>query len=178
MTVVFDASFLIPLLDENARIDVPDARSKVSFLFAELDKAREVILVPTPALAEFLTGAGEAAPKYLQIITSSARFRVEPFDTLAAVELAADTARAKEAGDKKGSIDAPWQKVKFDRQIVAIARVHAARLIYSNDPHFGPLVGQRGPQVVDFAALPMPPEPPQLAMDLNLKNADKPNGED
>lgn len=40
----------------------------------------------------------------------------------------------RSAARKKGGADsAPWQKVKFDRQIVAIAKVHGVATIYSDD---------------------------------------------
>lgn len=174
MAVVLDASFLIPLLDENARIDVPDARKKVNYLVAELEKAREVIVVPTPALSEFLSGADEAGPKYLQIIAASARFQVADFDTLAAVEAAAEIVEAKRAGDKKGGVDASWQKIKFDRQIIAIARVTGVTKIYSHDPHFKTLVGLKGPEVVDFSDLPLPPEGAQMAMNFSPEEDSEP----
>lgn len=35
MTVVFDASFLIPLLDEDAQLGDPSVRPKVNYLVAE-----------------------------------------------------------------------------------------------------------------------------------------------
>lgn len=174
MTVVFDASFLIPLLDEDAQLGDPSVRPKVNYLVAEFHKAREVIVVPTPALSEYLAGAGAAGPKYLQILTGSAHFRVVPFDTLAAVEAAADLASAIAAGDKKGGAAAPFQKIKFDRQIIAVARVTGSARIYSNDPHFKTLVGPRGPEVVNFDELLEPPQDAQLKMrlDLPLENAD------
>ena len=34
------------------------------------------------------------------------------------------------AGDKKAGIDAPWQKIKVDRQIISIAKVAGAKTIY------------------------------------------------
>jgi predicted nucleic acid-binding protein len=58
---------------------------------------------------------------------------VVPFDTRAAIELAVMTRNAIDQGDKRGGVDAPWNKVKFDRQIVAIAKVAGATTIYSDD---------------------------------------------
>jgi hypothetical protein len=50
-------------------------------------------------------------------------FYVVPFDTLAAIELAVMTRNALAAGDKRAGSKESWAKVKFDRQIAAIARV-------------------------------------------------------
>ena len=58
---------------------------------------------------------------------------MEPFETRAAIEVALMTRNAKSGGDKKGGLDAPWAKVKFDRQIVAIAKVVQASAIYTDD---------------------------------------------
>lgn len=102
------------------------------FLLRTLDKAREKVIIPTPALSEVLIGAGDAAPKYLELISSSSRFKIAPFGERAAVEAAAAHREAIRAGDKKEGSPS-WQKVKFDRQIVAIAKVEGATRIYSND---------------------------------------------
>ena len=75
------------------------------------------------------------------------------------------TAEAMAAGDKKGDVTCGWQKVKFDRQIIAIARVAGARCIYSHDPDLKKLVGAGGPQVQSFDDLPVPPAAAQADMD-------------
>ena len=59
-------------------------------------------------------------------------------------------------GDKKeGSLN--WSKVKFDRQIVAIARVEGAELIYSNDNDIKRLGASDGIEVIMLDALELPP---------------------
>ncbi len=163
--VVFDASFLITLLDEKAASSVPKARERVRHLVNELEKADAVIIVPTPALCEVLVGAKAAASAYLKILAGTKRFRVAAFDALAAVEAAIQTAAAIQAGDKKGGVESSWQKVKFDRQIIAIAAVAGVSRIYSDDPHLKKLVGPTGPQVIALAELPPPPEGAQINMD-------------
>jgi hypothetical protein len=160
MPVVFDASFLIALLDPTIKgegsIDV-----RVDFLVRSIDKARQKIIVPTPALSEVLIGAGAAAPRYLDILNRSARFKIVPFGTRAAVEAAAAHRDALRAGDKREGSEAPWAKVKFDRQIVAIAKVEGAEVIYSNDDDIGRFAMRDNLQVVKLDKLPFPPEKPQ-----------------
>ena len=52
----------------------------------------------------------------------------------AAIETAAATLAAVGRGDKRsGLADSPWQKLKIDRQIVAIAKSRGIRVIYSTD---------------------------------------------
>jgi len=48
-------------------------------------------------------------------------FLVRPFDEMAAIELAAREVEDRKSGDKRGGVSAPWNKVRFDRQIVVIA---------------------------------------------------------
>jgi predicted nucleic acid-binding protein len=154
--VVFDASYLVPLLDP--RVKGISDNPRVNHLFRTLEKAKAKIIIPTPALSEVLIGAGDAAPKYLEIINRSARFKVVPFGERAAVEAAAAHREAIDAGDKKEG-GSSWAKVKFDRQILAIAKVEGAECIYSNDDDLVKLGKKDGIPVVLLDDLPEPPEP-------------------
>lgn len=60
-------------------------------------------------------------------------FEIAAFDEVAAVEAAIYTAAAKKRGNKRGDAGGTWAKVKFDRQIIAIAKVRGVDKIYSND---------------------------------------------
>ena len=159
MPVVFDASFLIMLLDPKVKGE-GDIDARLDFLVRTLDKAKTKIIIPTPALSELLIGASDNAPQYLEIINRSSRFKIAPFGTRAAVEAAAAHREALRAGDKKES-SASWTKVKFDRQIVAIAKVEGAETIYSNDADIKRFSVRDNLQVVRLDQLPLPPEKPQ-----------------
>ena len=129
--VVFDASFLIPLLDPQVK-GVGEVDARLLHLINTLDKENDVIIVPTSALSETLIGAGEAAPKYLDILNRQldcgSRHSVQGRQSRPPRVIG----EALREGDKmEGS--ANWAKVKFDRQIVAIAKVEGAERIYSND---------------------------------------------
>ncbi len=160
MSVVFDASFLTALLDPTLK-GAGDVDTRVDHLVRSLDKSRKKIIVPTPALSEVLIGAGDAAPQYLDIINRSARFKIVPFGTRAAVEAAAAHRDAVRAGDKREGSGAPWGKVKFDRQIVAIAKVEGAGVIYSNDDDIRRFSVRDNLEVVRLEDLPSPPARPQ-----------------
>jgi len=139
--ILLDATAFALLVNPNADAPldpatgrpVSFARERFAHLEAEVQRTSSTILIPTPALAEVLVGLGDAGPAVLARIDRSARFKVADFDLMAAVELAAMTREALRAGDKKGGFASPWQKVKIDRQIVAIARVRSAERIYSDD---------------------------------------------
>jgi len=165
--VVFDANFLIYFLDPKIKGGVGSAL-RIDHLVATIQKTGERIVVPTPALSELLVKAGEAGPKYLEIIARSKFFRIAEFGERAAVEAAALTRDAIASGGKRGATpEAEWAKVKFDRQIVAIARVVGAKTIYTNDQQLAAHARAAGLEAITPDDLPEPPAPPQLEMRLD-----------
>ena len=62
--------------------------------------------------------------------------------------------------------DATWAKVKFDRQIMAIACVNAADHVYSDDRHLHALGDKLGVDVVRTSDLPLPPEDRQSSLGI------------
>ena len=165
MIVVFDASVLIFLFEKDANAPTNPITNKplercydrVNHLVSELQAAGAKIVVPTPALAEVLVKAGNAAPDWLKIISTSKHFSVAPFDMLAAVEHAAlQIDRPKpDLGEKR--------KIKFDDQIFSIARVVNASVIYSSGKGFVRRATSEL-SVVGVLDLPLPPEDPQGAL--------------
>ena len=130
MNVVLDNNALVYLLNPDAPRDV---KARLKGLLAEVEASRGQVLVPTPVLTEYLSHAPEQELRQTLI----ARFRtsrwveVVPFDELAAIEAADMHIKATAGGDKRAPLDAsaPWQSVKIDRQIAAIAKVRRARIV-------------------------------------------------
>jgi hypothetical protein len=89
------------------------------------------------------------------------------FDQRAAVEVAAAPREALAAGDKRGGSDSPWAKIKFDRQIIAIARVEGATTIYSDDDDIVRFAKSYGIAVIRVCDLPLPPEDAQQSLPLD-----------
>ena len=117
-------------------------------------------------VAEILVHAGSAGQKYLAIIGKSSHFRILPFDLRAAVEVAAMTAKAIASGDKKSGSAAPWQKVKIDRQIIAIGIIEQVMTIYTDDSDIIHLARKAEMTPVSSWELLLPPENPQGAFDI------------
>lgn len=164
--IVFDAPFMIYFLDPKIQNGVGNSL-RVDHLVATIQKSGERIVVPTPVLSELLVKAGDAGPKYLEIIARSKFFRIAEFDARAAVEAAALTCDALAKGDKRGATpEATRAEVKFDRQIVAIARVVGAMTIYTDDVQLATHANAAGIDVIDLASLPEPPTSPQLSLEL------------
>jgi hypothetical protein len=142
-------------------IDRP--KERIEYLVQQLDKSGTKIVIPTPALSEALVRAGVAGSQELvEKLQKFAVFRIEPFDLRAAIEVAAMSRDAVARGNKRGKSDATWAKVKYDRQIVAIMKVHGVTTIYSDDRDIRTLGGRAKINVVSVADLPLPPEKAQL----------------
>ena len=86
-----------------------------------------------------------------------ARVKVRPFGELAAIETAVMTREAIQAGDKRGGSEAAWQKVKVDRQVVAVARVERATRIYADDRNLVAFAKRLGMDAFSTWDLPVPP---------------------
>ena len=171
---VFDATALLHFLepDAPAAIDpatnapVTDAKARIDYLIHTLERQRETIIIPTPALSEVLVHADAAGPRYLAILNRHACFRVAPFDQRAAVELAAMTREALNAGRMHIGTNATRATLKFDRQIIAIARAEGHTTIYSDDSDIAKLAAPLGLEVIPMHQLSLPPEEAQGSLDL------------
>lgn len=167
MSVAFDATILLPLLNPNVPGPKDPAtgkllefcRERIDYLVEDLEKRRTKIIIPTPALSEALVHADKAASQYLEILRTSRSFKIEPFDERAAFEVAVMIRDAlKPFGRKRRKLTAAtWAKVKFDRQIVAIAKVNGASVIYSDDKDVRTFAQHSHLIVIGLAELPMPP---------------------
>jgi predicted nucleic acid-binding protein len=140
------------------------ARERLESLIERIAKANEAIVFPTPVLSELLAKVPDKANELLKVIRTSPWFKLESFDAAAAVEVGLRTAKAIAEGDKREGSKADWTKVKFDRQIVAIAIVSGATQILSNDPDVKAIGARWGIDVIGIEDLPIPEEliPPPL----------------
>jgi hypothetical protein len=180
--VVFDATMLLLLLRPNSGrpldasgASIANVQERIAHLVQSLEKTKTQIIIPTPALSEVLVRAGSAGPRIVEALNRSVVFRIVPFDSLAAVEAALMTRAAIDAGDKRGGAAAAWAKVKFDRQIVAIAKVARATVIYSDDADVRVLAATENIAVIGLAELPLPPEEAQIEMRLEPRTFEEQN---
>ena len=168
--VIFDASTLLMLLDPSlpAPIDkstgnpIAGAERRIRHLVSSLHKDRTKIVIPSPVLAEVLTRSEKAGGDYLTKLDRSIAFKIEPFGTRAAVELARMNAAAIQRGDKRGGLSASWAEVKFDRQIVAVAKATSIKTLYSDDKNLRKLAESHDIEVIGTHELPLPPEDKQM----------------
>ena len=163
--VVFDTSFLLPVFSRNlpapedplTRKPIDRYYGRIDHLLNQLEAGYAKVLIPTPVLSEFLVKVetGQVG-KYLGMIYSRSTFLDVPFEQEAAIKLATMTSKAVKQGDKFGGSTEPWQKVKFDRQIVAIAGVNRAKIVYSDDRGLRNFAEQAGLKVISSHELKIP----------------------
>jgi hypothetical protein len=171
--VIFDASFLLLLIEPDAKGPedpttgklVDKCKERIEYLVARLATERESVVVPAPALSEFLIKAGRAASEYLGELQSTHTIRVESFGERAAVECALLIDGALKARKPRTKAET-WAKLKFDRQILAVAKVLDARSLYTTDGDLAKLAIRNGVKAYGVHELPLRPVPPQVEMDL------------
>ena len=179
MTVAFDATILLPLLNPNipGPLDsttgkpLESCRERIDQLIELLEKRREKIIIPTPALSEVLVHSEKAAAQYLSTLRAVGAFKIEGFDERAAFEAAIMIRELlKPLGKKRRKkMAVTWAKAKFDRQIVAIAKVNGATTLYSDDKDLRVFAQQVGLMVVGLAELPLPPKESQQFLPFTRK---------
>lgn len=134
-TVAVDASFLAALLDKRLWT------APVAGVIKRLSEENAKVIIPTPALAEVLTHAKEAGHAYLEQINKCSCFQVRPFDDKASIEL------AQLLGNRAAGIR---EILRFDRQIVAIAKVYGATTIYAGSEEIADFGRECGIEVKRF----------------------------
>jgi predicted nucleic acid-binding protein len=163
LIVAFDASVLVYLFDERAPapidqgtgVPVADAQGRLNHLVATLADAKAKIIIPTPALAEVLVNARDAAPAWLAELHRNRHFRIVGFDERAAIEYA-----VRQAERRSSPREVSRAKAKFDDQILAIAAVENAETLYSDDAGLARSAPAKL-NVLGIADLPRPPVDPQ-----------------
>lgn len=137
-----DTNFLVALVKLDLSVD---DRARINGFIEDMDKRKGQLVIPMPVLAEFLAGADQAGLEYVDKLERKAYVEVAAFDRKAATECAlleaASFGRANYAASNGGDPAAAKrdggtgtrQKVKVDRQIVAIAKACGVKAIISED---------------------------------------------
>lgn len=181
--VVIDATMLLLLLrpdvgvpiDSHTKQPIPDFHERLSYWIEQTEAAGTTILIPAPALSEVLVRAGPAGPAIVEKLREFSVFQIVPFDALEAIEVAAMTKAAIDGGDKRSGAakDSTWAKVKYDRQIVATAKVAQATTIYSDDGDIHTLGKRANISVIRLSELPTKPLPPQQDLPFDQDAVDQ-----
>ncbi|NRO99560.1 PIN domain-containing protein [Paraburkholderia sp. NMBU_R16] len=157
--ILFDANVLISL---STGKEDDESFERIAGLIQDLIAAKTTIGVPAPAWAEFLCGAGLAASDVIQVLKKRSAIRILPFDEVAATELAVIDQATRAKGGKKGASKSHWQKIKVDRQILAIARVLNVTAIYTEDDGLIAEATRLGVKVYRTSDIPLKPKQNKL----------------
>ena len=160
MRVALDTNALFYLLDNRTPRELQD---RLNGLLEEIGRAKGKVVIPTPVLSEYLVNAGQARTALLDAFVKDRYVEVAPFDHVAAEECAALHRTAFATGDKRYPLRraTAWQKVKVDRQIVAIAKVRGTRIVADDDDVRAIATAANFP-VQKVASLPLPEWAKQL----------------
>ncbi len=181
--VIFDATFLLLLVDPEAtpplepgtKKPVSQARERIEYLISELQKSGERIGVPTPALAEALVASEGSTADLMGEIASGYKLKTIAFDELAAIEVAMMPGKIS---SKKGKpSDATKARVKYDNQIIAIAKVAGADTIYSDDKGLAKKAHNLDIRTISVDQLPLPPVDPQKELTFDELRNEEDDGE-
>lgn len=187
------------LVDTNALIFLLDPRTprllaaRMRGLLEDIDRSQGKLIIPAQVAGEYLSGAADAGPALLARLRRSRRVEVASFDFVAAMECSLMERIARATGDKRAPVGrgVAWQKVKIDRQIVAIARVRGADLIVSDDEDIQKIASALGiafslpeqldlpdwarqghiEDLADYAAIPIRPRPVLVASRAKAKGS-------
>jgi predicted nucleic acid-binding protein len=150
-----------------SRKDEDDAH-RLDKLLDDLAKARGKLIIPTPCLAEFLVGVDQTGMDWLAILERRQSIVVGTFDKRAAFECSLIDQAAFASGDKKAGRADSWQKIKIDRQVVAIAKVHNSTGLISQDRDLAKTAMQSGIPCRRIEDLALPDYAKQHKLDLEI----------
>lgn len=161
--IILDTNSLVRVLTVDQEHD--DA-ARFRGLLARAKSGGIQIGIPAPVFAEFLVRTDESTSDMLTAFERKQAVRVLPFDKRAAHECALLDRAALATGSKRHGAKDAWQKVKIDRQIVAIARVHNAQILLSDDGDLASSALRVGLAVQSIGDLPIPDDALQRPLDL------------
>ena len=131
-----------------------------------LSKRGDTVLVPSPCFSELLCAVPDLEKAVAELNRSTA-FDLAPFDERCAIDLAEVVRAAIASGDKRSGVDAPWNEVKFDRQIAVTAKTNGAETLYTDDGNQTAFAVKLGLKVVHTWDLDLPPEYAQTKLGID-----------
>jgi len=173
MPVALDTNYLVAWLqpksltvpnDPSTDLPITKFEARIDYMIQSLTNSGTKIIIPTPVLAEFLEGAGNAGPAMLAMMSQNKSIRIAEFGKRAAIETAALASKRRLSGRRLES--GPRQKTKVDTQILAIALVERAECLYTNDQGLRNLCREVDLTTIDYYELPLPDDdtPPLLRL--------------
>lgn len=178
MTVAFDNTMLSILLNPDGKVPlnaetglpIEHCQARAEYVVQLIQKARRKIILPAPACAELLTAIGPDAQQYINVVGRSRVFEIGNFDARGAAELALLNRDTFLLHDKKNGAE-PYQKLKVDRQIIAICKVYGVAEIYTDDTGLANRARMCGITPIAIGDIPIPDSAKQGELELEPHEA-------
>ena len=176
MRIIFDTNILVQamtgmkdgckLSDPKNGLEIPDPKRRIEALIDMVESSGGSIIIPTPVLAEYLVGIDKGDHQnHLRLIQRKSCFEIASFDEIAAIECA-QMPSIKELKAMMKSDTA--NKVKFDRQIISIAKSLNVDEIWTHDIGVFKRCKEMGMTVKSLADI--EPAPIQVLIDMSHEN--------
>ncbi|GAB2932181.1 type II toxin-antitoxin system VapC family toxin [Hafnia psychrotolerans] len=173
MRIIFDTNILVQaitgmrdgckLSNPETGIEIPDPERRIEALIDMVERSGGIIIIPTPVLAEYLVGIDEKDHQtHLNLIQRKVCFEIASFDEIAAIECA-QMPSLKELKNMMKSDTA--NKVRFDRQIISIAKSLNADEVWTHDKGVFNRCKEMGIVVKSLADI--DPVPVQVLIDMS-----------
>lgn len=140
MKIVIDTNVLVQIMQNEGATDlispidgavVDNAFKRAEALVERIEAVNGLVILPAPVVSEYLLGIDQSSYQiHLDIINSSKAIEVIAFDQIAAVECAMLVSNREM---KTLDPDSKMAKLKYDRQILAIAIASGAKEIWTHD---------------------------------------------
>lgn len=148
--------------------------ARLDHLLEMVGRADGALILPTPAVSELLVRTDTGTAAWLNALQRRSVVRIAPFDLRAAAECAFIHQRAVAAGGKRFGTkkNEHFQKIKVDRQIVAIAKVAGSDLLVTDDENLIAVASFVGLGTVRPGDLDLPESAKQSKLNFNALPSD------
>lgn len=173
MKIVIDTNVLVQIMQNEGAKDLLDpetgqivvsAFERAEALVDRIDALNGVVLLPAPVVSEYLLGIDRKSYQaHLNILNGLKCIEVSAFDQLAAIECALLVTNQEM---KQLDPDSKMAKLKYDRQILAIAIASGAKEIWTHDKQLYRRSKMMGLVAKSLAAI--NPKPQQLNFDADV----------
>jgi predicted nucleic acid-binding protein len=140
LKIVIDTNVLVQIMQNEGAKDLIDpetdkvvvnAFERAQALIERIDSLKGVVVLPAPVIAEYLLGIDRKSYQlHLDVMNGVKCIEVSSFDQLAAIECAMLVSNQEM---KQLDPDSKMAKLKYDRQILAIAISSGAKEIWTHD---------------------------------------------
>lgn len=152
LTAIISGDCSLPT-DPATQRPIPRAQEIIDYWFSTLSEQSTELVIPTPVLSEVLLRSGFGVRAAINELKKNRAVTIGSFAEREAIELA----EANQKHGKPRKRDEPWQKVKLDRQIAAVAKCWGVDVFFTMDKDLKTAAELMGLVVQAITDMPTPP---------------------